>query len=286
MSSNQHMLDSASPRLPPELERYIFELSAMAHKTSIPQLLRVAHRVHVWIEPVLYHTIILQGPDERRPFRTEQYPRSPADFRHAAFLASHVHHLNLSGAVPHDQLRTLLGVCTSIRTLALWSPLPRPPNLLSLLQALPLMTRLSADITHLCGGPLRLDLSHPAFASLTHLDVLAAPFDDWRLCSGIARAPALTHLTFRDKFHPKVLRGALAHCCGLRALGVIWSAKKGAADVREGVIVDARMFMAICGDRLEDWEAGVRGEKDIWAKAEAFIAKKKAGEIKVVRLWV
>ncbi|KAJ7333298.1 hypothetical protein DFH08DRAFT_966131 [Mycena albidolilacea] len=286
MSLERCTIDSEPPKLPRELERHIFELSATADRTSIPKYLRVAHRVHVWIEPILYNILLLQGPDERRPVRADQLPLSPVDYRDAAFLASHVHHLNLSGALPHDQLRTLLSACTGTRTLALWSPLPRPgPNLLPLLQAMPRLTRLSADVTHLCGGPLRLDIAHAAFAALTHLDVLAAPFDDWRLCAGLARAPALTHLTFRDKFHPSVLRGALAHCRGLRAVGVIWSARKSAVDVREGEVVDVRLFMTICRDWVEDWETSVNGGWDIWARAEAFIAQKEAGEIKASRLW-
>ncbi|KAJ7234524.1 hypothetical protein B0H12DRAFT_1239046, partial [Mycena haematopus] len=238
------------------------------------------------IEPLLYDIIVLRGPDEGRRISPNQYPVSPADYREAAFLSSHVHHINLSGFVPPDQLRTLLSACARTRTLALWSPLPRPPNLLPILQELPLLTRLSADITHLCGGPLRLDLSHRAFASLTHLEILAAPFDDWRLWSSLAHAPVLTHLAFRDKFHPSVLRGALAHCRGLRAVGVIWSAKKSGVDVREGEIVDVRLFMAVCRDRVEDWEAGVRGGWDIWARAEAFIAMKQSGQINASRLWM
>jgi hypothetical protein len=151
--------------------------------------------------------------------------------------------------------------------------------MLPLLLATPLK-RLSADLAYLFGGALRVDLGHAAFAALTHLELLTAPFDDWGLHAGLARAPALTHLAFRDKFHPCVLRGALAHCRGLRAVGVIWSARRSAVDVREGEVVDARLFMTICRDHVEEWETSVRGGWDIWARAEEFIAKKEAGEIK------
>jgi hypothetical protein len=51
-------------------------------------------------------------------------------------------------------------------------------------------------------------------------------------------------------------------------------------DVREGEVVDARLFMTICSDHVEEWERSVRGGWDIWARAEEFIAKKEAGEIK------
>ncbi|KAJ7915063.1 hypothetical protein B0H13DRAFT_2001033 [Mycena leptocephala] len=282
--------DSASfltPRLPPELERHIFELAALTDRKRIPSYLRVAHRVHLWIEPLLYDTVLLDHPthppNTRRP--PDERRLTPADTRDAAFLASHVHHLNLSGSIPHDQLHALLAACTGTGTLALWLPLPRPPNMLPLLLATPLK-RLSADLAYLFGGALRVDLGHAAFAALTHLELLTAPFDDWGLHAGLARAPALTHLAFRDKFHPCVLRGALAHCRGLRAVGVIWSARRSAVDVREGEVVDARLFMTICRDHVEEWETSVRGGWDIWARAEEFIAKKEAGEIKVSRLWL
>ncbi|KAJ6483527.1 hypothetical protein C8R47DRAFT_564322 [Mycena vitilis] len=268
------------PRLPPELERCIFELAALASRKDIPKYLRVAHRVHVWIEPLLYNTLVLDRSAKHR----DEWRPTPADTRDAAFLASQVHHLNISGAFFYDQLRAFLAACTSTRTLALWLALPIPPNLLPTLQTMPL-TRLSADLTHLFGTPLNVGRVL-SFAALTHLDVLAAPFDDWRLYGALARAPLLTHLSFRDKFHPRVLRGALAHCRGLRAVGVIWSARRSAVDVREGEVVDARLFMVICPDRVEDWETGVHGGRDIWARAEVFIAKKEAGDIKVSKLWI
>jgi hypothetical protein len=34
--------------LPPELERYIFEMSALSSWRSIPSYLLVARRVHIW----------------------------------------------------------------------------------------------------------------------------------------------------------------------------------------------------------------------------------------------
>ncbi|KAJ7478694.1 hypothetical protein B0H11DRAFT_1281584 [Mycena galericulata] len=269
--------DSLTPKIPPELERYIFELCALADRSGIPSLLRVAHRVHVWIEPLLYHALVL---DYSQPCRL-----TPADSRDAAFLASHVKHLNLTGPMPHDQLCALLAACTGTTNLALWVPTPLP-DLLPFLQALTL-TRLSADTTHLFGGPLRVNFAHPALRALTHLDILAAGFDDWRLSAGLATGlPHLTHLAFRDKFHPHVLRGALAHCKALRALGVVWSARRRAVDVREGEVVDARLFVTVCAEWAGDWAAGARGGDDVWARGEVFIARKAAGQIPLSRLWV
>ncbi|KAJ7042262.1 hypothetical protein C8F04DRAFT_97522 [Mycena alexandri] len=270
-----------APRLPLELERDIFEIAALSFRSSIPAYLQVAHRIHEWIEPILYNTLMVQRLKD--PKLTESTP-TPADCRTAEFLASNVHRLNIYGPFPHEQLHTLLDACKSTRDLALWVPFP-PPNLLPFLQAMPL-ERLSVDVAYLFGGPLPMNFAHPAFAALTHLDVQNAVFDDWRFYTELARAPALTHLSFRDKFHPRVLRGALAHCAKLRALGVIWSPRRSAVDVKEGEVVDARFFMVVCEDALEEWEVGARGGRDIWARAEPFIAKKEAGEIKVSLVWL
>ncbi|KAF7311851.1 hypothetical protein MIND_00195800 [Mycena indigotica] len=46
-------------RLPPELEREVFETAALLHRGTIPHMLRVARRVLVWIEPYLYHDLEL-----------------------------------------------------------------------------------------------------------------------------------------------------------------------------------------------------------------------------------
>ncbi|KAJ7108160.1 hypothetical protein C8R44DRAFT_803721 [Mycena epipterygia] len=46
-------------RFPLELERAIFELCARSRPPTIPGLLRVAHRVRAWLEPLLYEMLRL-----------------------------------------------------------------------------------------------------------------------------------------------------------------------------------------------------------------------------------
>ncbi|KAJ7636226.1 hypothetical protein FB45DRAFT_1055705 [Roridomyces roridus] len=53
------------PRLPRELERTIFEISAtLSRPNRIPNLMLVAQRVRVWVEPSLYRVVFL---DEELP---------------------------------------------------------------------------------------------------------------------------------------------------------------------------------------------------------------------------
>ncbi|KAJ7131271.1 hypothetical protein C8R44DRAFT_850069, partial [Mycena epipterygia] len=46
---------------PPEREREIFEIAALLYPGAIPILLRVARRVLVWIEPLLYRVVYVNG---------------------------------------------------------------------------------------------------------------------------------------------------------------------------------------------------------------------------------
>ncbi|KAJ7247032.1 hypothetical protein C8J57DRAFT_724976 [Mycena rebaudengoi] len=273
--------------LPPELERYIFEMSTLSSWRSIPSYLLVARRVHIWIEPLLYNVVVLKCPtiiQGQQEIRLTPFPA-----RSKEFLSQNVQHLVISGHLPQPELAPLLSACVGITDLALWTPGPVSRTCLPLLQALPRLTRLSADLAHLFGGPLRMSFAHPAIAALTHLELLAPGFDDWRLYAGLARMPHLTHLAFRDRFHPLVIRGALAHCANLKVLGVIWGARKGLGDLRlvEEDVVDPRLFMVMSVDPVRGWVACARGgADDMWARAEAFVAKKQAGEIKLSRLWL
>ncbi|KAJ6516533.1 hypothetical protein C8R47DRAFT_1063238 [Mycena vitilis] len=52
-------------RLPAELERYVFEQVALSRTVAIPRLLRVAQRVKIWIEPLLYRTIVVNTRSKR-----------------------------------------------------------------------------------------------------------------------------------------------------------------------------------------------------------------------------
>ncbi|KAF7369274.1 P-type phospholipid transporter [Mycena venus] len=54
------MLDSTLT-LPTELEQEIFTMAATIHEETMPTLLRVARRVFVWVEPLLYRTLMFDG---------------------------------------------------------------------------------------------------------------------------------------------------------------------------------------------------------------------------------
>ncbi|KAJ7714002.1 hypothetical protein B0H16DRAFT_1619667 [Mycena metata] len=72
-------------RFPLDLEREIFEIAAAINPKTIATLLRVCHRIHAWIEPLLYSVIIATTPDD--PVFDAIQHKSPT------FLRNAVHHL-------------------------------------------------------------------------------------------------------------------------------------------------------------------------------------------------
>ncbi|KAJ7110575.1 hypothetical protein C8R44DRAFT_985751 [Mycena epipterygia] len=49
------------PSFPRELEREIVQITALTDASTIPPLLRVCHRVHIWVEPFLYRVILMNS---------------------------------------------------------------------------------------------------------------------------------------------------------------------------------------------------------------------------------
>jgi len=134
----------------------------------------------------------------------------------------------------------------------------------------------------------RVDLTHPLFATVTHLDVFdEVDIEDedptdlaWLLHA--SSLPALTHLSFNTLPNPLFLEKILANCPQLRVLMVVFGAKE--EDMAVGymgdiTIADPRFVVATYADYYRDWEVGARGADDIWVRAEEFISRKRRGEI-------
>ncbi|KAJ7461189.1 hypothetical protein FB451DRAFT_1405047 [Mycena latifolia] len=65
-------MESSLPALPLDLERHIFEITALSRPVLIPRLMLVAWRVKEWAEPLLYRTITTS--DASRIVHDENYP--------------------------------------------------------------------------------------------------------------------------------------------------------------------------------------------------------------------
>ncbi|KAJ7096939.1 hypothetical protein C8R44DRAFT_748718 [Mycena epipterygia] len=105
--------------LPPELERVVFEISALSHPKSILNLLRVARRVKHWVEPLLYRTLVIQRTAES----TDLFPScNPETFiqiarRHPApFLRDTVRNL-LVWMPSTEEAYAIVSACSRVENL-------------------------------------------------------------------------------------------------------------------------------------------------------------------------
>ncbi|KAF7342062.1 hypothetical protein MVEN_01793500 [Mycena venus] len=133
-------------------------------------------------------------------------------------------------------------------------------------------------------------LQDPLFAAASHLDI----FDHFNInqeepeemlwLKHLSALPALTHLAFSSPPNSRVIHSVLDSCPRIDVLLIVFPVigKNTAKEYLEYIaddISDNRFVVAIYKDYYSDWELGARGGKDIWVRAEEFIARQKRGEI-------
>ncbi|KAJ7615570.1 hypothetical protein FB45DRAFT_935992 [Roridomyces roridus] len=238
---------SPSVSLPPELERLIFETTALRYPGRIPTLLLLAKRVHEWIEPLLYQVIPIIVIDERsetyrRMSGSRMLERLRAGDRPLQFFSSAVRdveilnlELFLGGSEnvwADDDLKRVLSACTNMRSLLVIGDLHSKPILSSLADCRPTRVFLISGLEE----PIP-DFKRPLFRNVTHLvigelsRVLRSPSDrppeegyeleresQW---SNILKLPALTHLAVIHPLVPSAGQRILAGAPNLRAFVIV-----------------------------------------------------------------
>ncbi|KAF8185832.1 hypothetical protein K438DRAFT_1973677 [Mycena galopus ATCC 62051] len=271
---------ASTSRLPPELERDIFEIFARSNLKSIPTLLLVAHRVKIWLEPILYDVVVFCYPSPGHLFFDAARFSSAL---HSRAFSQHVKNL-LCTNVKVPRLEAIFANCSAVQNLALVvknSTLPPFPSSMPLRRLYTKLERLF---------PLTgVDFTHSLFAQLTHLELMDGPLGgqrEWAHWRGIAPIPNLTHLAFLMDHSVTVFQGALAACPTLRVLVYLYYANPvdpgddpDLADVFESLARDTRFVCVPAPNFIRDWEIGARGGEDFWVRAETFIAQRDAGEI-------
>ncbi|KAJ7807854.1 hypothetical protein B0H14DRAFT_3152320 [Mycena olivaceomarginata] len=166
-----------TPRFYPELEREMFETTAHMYRNTIPTLLRVARRVHYWIEPLLYHTVTISPLEEKSKadyalLRITDSTTKPADF-----LLKAVRHMNLVtfamhffGRYPQNtwsevELGIVLRACEGVESLFFFGSLDEPVPILPMLACMrPQRLYMVSEMSH-----PQLDLTAPFFRNISHL---------------------------------------------------------------------------------------------------------------------
>ncbi|KAJ7859416.1 hypothetical protein B0H13DRAFT_2067792 [Mycena leptocephala] len=268
-----------TPAFPLELEREIFETTALMHHREIPTLLRVARRVLVWIEPLLYRVIRVTRKNKDAILTAIR--SKPADFFPKA-----VRHLCLDFFIPEHEAREILEVCSGVINLGLDDALSNPA-LLPILANLPLEWL----ATSLC-GLFREDImpKHPLFASITHLDLFDP--DIWaitQILPHIPTFPALTHLAL-DSLAVSVDRAQtlLAECPRLHLLLLLWQLYSGDYTWTQiPHVYDVRFVIGLSpADYWGDWEDGAKGLPHLWSLGDDLVAGKRSKTIEATRYWL
>ncbi|KAJ7651316.1 hypothetical protein FB45DRAFT_1051069 [Roridomyces roridus] len=267
----------AYPRLPLELERAIFELVALSHPVSIPNLLLVASRVKEWIQPLLYHTLVF---DSARPGLTRRLVdglrfHKPASFfriiRRQRNLVECAQNLMFLGSqTPVGQLQTVLSACPRVQNLYVLWPYPGDDFDEATLDALPLR-RLHC---HIGGLAPNNPFQRPFFSNMSHLELWRVPKEeDWPT---LARLPRLTHLAL-GHYNEALSELLLKERETLIMLVVLVPPTTGTN--YSTVEADPRFVMMTwrLPSSIHDWQRGVLHGDDYWGRVEDFIARRRAG---------
>ncbi|KAJ7834362.1 hypothetical protein B0H14DRAFT_3871403 [Mycena olivaceomarginata] len=268
------------PLFPQELEREIFEHTALMHRGTIPTLLRVARRVLTWIEPLLYRVIRVGRGHEHM---VQALLNLSKGARTPHFLHKAVHHLALDH-VSLDEGTEILRLCTGVINFACSTQLVDP-------SFVPILAELGVQRLALClqalfgGAPI--NLTHSLFRSVTHLDILGVVGVESALAE-ISALPALTHLCLDPAMPWDVLTKVLEDCPRLELLLVQWSIYNEAQYIsaQEPCLYDLRLVIGLYYGYWEEWEAEANGVLVYWAEADDFVARKRRGEIEATRYWI
>ncbi|KAJ7677687.1 hypothetical protein DFH06DRAFT_1166930 [Mycena polygramma] len=270
-------ISSNAPKLPPELEREIFMIAAVIDEQAIPTLLRVARRVLVWIEPLLYKKFVFR----RRPWEAREAPlmRRLSAAIHAiqakplAFVETNIRDIIWWQYIGQEHAETLLSICSGVRNLALII-LTHP--MVSHFSTLQHLQRLTVPLDP--RFPLDLPALKASFASLTHLHVHSCVADLNLLW--ISTLPSLTHFCIENPAsNDRPALYELLHkspklqvCVCTFDLPQMHVTPSGPWIEDQRVVI---MQLDIDSDKyVRSWKLGADGGRDFWAQAEEFLARK------------
>ncbi|KAJ7131233.1 hypothetical protein C8R44DRAFT_871755 [Mycena epipterygia] len=269
-----------APTLSPELERPIFELAALSRPKEIPTLMRVSWRVKLWVEPLLYRTLLIRGTSHLTV--TDCFPSCGVDTfmqiastEKASFLRDSVRNLMVD-FLSTESTHAVLSACKSVENLHVIIAAG-----LSLQSALPPLDmplrHLYCDLQDFCEMSSFEPFCHSSFHKITHLELFAGFEGLW---SRLVDLPQLTHLALGTTGDIPVCEQVLATLKSLRALVILHHPPPARLSVELAILSeDPRFVMMGLDYHIEDWQTGILTGDDYWARADEFIAKRISGEI-------
>ncbi|KAJ7171322.1 hypothetical protein C8R46DRAFT_1088170 [Mycena filopes] len=287
MSDDSTQIGFPGPRLPPDLERLIFEDAARSHPRGIPTFVLVAWRIKSWLEPFLYRVLCIADTKTRkkdgfRVLSAETVLRAFESRPHTLFMAGVPEclffHSTPPEYAPSATLNALLSACPHITTLSSSIGLGASLNALQSLQNLRRLSINARDLFY----PAAVDFAHPLFRKITHLELFENP-DEHEVqvalpsYATMVTIPNLSHVAFNGVWLCGVMRplfqahgGAAAR---LRCF-VFLSTGEPLHGPRFPLFVHVAQT-----DFVGHWLRGVHKGEDYWSLAEEFIAAKRARRV-------
>ncbi|KAJ7636557.1 hypothetical protein FB45DRAFT_906819 [Roridomyces roridus] len=307
---------SPSVSLPPELERLIFETTALRYPGRIPTLLLLTKRVHEWIEPLLYQVIpiiVIEDRSEtcRRMSGSRMLEQLRAGDRPLQFVSSAVRDveiLNLElfrggseNVWADDDLKRVLSACTNMRSLLVIGDLHSKPILSSLADCRPTRVSLISGLEE----PIP-DFRRPLFRNVTHLVIgelsrvlRLPPKEGYELekesqWSNILKLPALTHLAVIHPLVPSAGQRILAGAPNLRAFVIVLPDNthlpspeqiRALQEIQAFPWDDDRVVVLPAANDLTQGREGFSTKAwtpqvdELWAQVDEFIHDKRSGKI-------
>ncbi|KAK7058126.1 hypothetical protein R3P38DRAFT_2844465 [Favolaschia claudopus] len=267
-----------APSLPLELEREIFETAAVANTRIIPTFLRVCRRVHAWIEPLLYRTLILTGDDS--PYLIALRAK-PIEFQRKS-----VRHVYIQCSFfPSNFIRDLLSDLSDIQSLLM-------DGHYDVVELRPVLDKVRPRKLSLWVQPHSPEWSpitpiRPLFLCVTHLELFKPSFvpSTWEEWSPLASLPALTHICLIQGLIVDLLQPVVRNCHQLQAVIAAYFEERSlhlAETLANNLpVADSRVVVMLQRDYVADWTVGARGGRDLWVRADDFLAQKRCGKIPV-----
>ncbi|KAJ6595068.1 hypothetical protein DFH09DRAFT_1357821 [Mycena vulgaris] len=240
---------------PLDLERHIFEITAISRPVCIPTLLRVALRVKEWTEPQLYCTLLVESTTiSELPSCSIEALDMISRTKSALFVR------NLLVGKPVGTCT--LSAFTGVENLWTADDLPDVPINMSPLKYLH---------CHWSQG-----ITRPPFFGITHLELFTVDLQEAQKV--LANFPQLTHFALNGTPALRICAEIL-RMSSLRAL-VILKTWAGELYPELGTLADeARLVILHLPDYRVDWWSGVLTGRDYWVRADTFIARRISGEI-------
>ncbi|KAK7014418.1 hypothetical protein R3P38DRAFT_3003486, partial [Favolaschia claudopus] len=294
--------------------REVFETAATKHHSAIPTLLRVCRRVHSWyirrfnraLSPALF-SFDLQGRAAAVSCRVDSIllwihqfavllpTQFPSRIGESKNLKQAVRHLllrydsgyNRESQIPISKFLSEMPGLESLALIMVGNGIDSD-EIFNVMDGLRILKRLNLCVpSRQPGAWARSILSRSLFLAVTHLElyyeagVEAPSWVDW---AALASLPALTHLCLEYELARHILLPTSDNCKQLTLLVIAFWRENlvvTAQDYAQHLpIQDSRVVVMVILKFQHEWEQGARFGNDFWARADAFVARRRDGDVK------